>query len=687
MGKLSEHPILLIAMALIAGSMFASCKPDEPDVPKTISVTGVSLGKTSISLEEGGSETLTATVSPDNATNKAVSWKSSDTGVATVDNTGKVTAVKAGSATITVTTSDGSKTASCSVTVAAKAIPVTGITIDETAVTMVAGESKKLNATVAPDNATDKKVTWTTSDSAVATVDGDGNVTAVAAGSATITAKAGDKTATCPVTVTPKDVKLESIAVDPATKQVKEGETFDLSVKFLPEGAEAKPVSWRSTNDQVAIVEGGTVTALKEGKTKIFARVDDTEIEAFCDVTVLQDPTLRGIAFNTDRYGIAIGDPKKLELLFTPSYASNKNVTFSSSDPSIATVNADGIVNGLAQGEVTITAKSAEGGFEATCKVIVTSSAVKGLYWTQNSELMLGGVGTGIRTIFTPGVDPEGNMYYAHYNNHGYPAINKNGADIHIISYEGWPKGSKSTAGGGYFFVPIELDYRKNLSVLRISDSGKEEIFSVHEGKASYEYEVHDISADSRGNLYIVGEIKDEYGLYVATMWTLTADGKVSKTTFGDGSRDTSCYAVAAAANDVWCLVWEGYSNIYNGKSILAAYKNGKRQYQLCDQLCRTGGLFCQIGIAGNDVYAVVNNDIGNNNLTTRIEVFKNGKLLYILNYQDDVSISSMFVTPSGDTYVSTNRFTDSESFNYIWKNDTHIFSPTSTAWDLFVKE
>lgn len=116
----------LVAMTAFAAcaALFSGCQHQEPDptptptpTPTTVSVTGVSLNKSSLSLVEGSSETLTATISPGNASNKGVSWKSSDTGIATVDDKGKVTAVKTGSATITVTTADGGKTATCSVTV------------------------------------------------------------------------------------------------------------------------------------------------------------------------------------------------------------------------------------------------------------------------------------------------------------------------------------------------------------------------------------------------------------------------------------------------------------------------------------------------------------------------------------------------------------------------------------------
>lgn len=685
---------IIVAAAVISAAMFSGCEKEEQAGPnggsggggtQAVAVTGVSLSKTSLSLVEGGSETLTATVTPSNATNKAVSWKSSDATIASVDNSGKVTAVKAGSATITVTTTDGSKTATCSVTVTANSVAVTGITIDKTGISKVAGETEKLSATVTPANATDKKVTWTTSDANVATVDESGNVTAVAAGSATITAKAGDKTATCKVTVTAKEIVLNEIVVDPATKEVKEGETFELTVKFLPEGAEAKPVSWRSTNPEVATVEGGTVTTLKAGKTKIFAQVDGTEIEASCDLTVTQDPTLRGIEFASDRFGVEIGNPKKLELIFTPDYADNKVVTFSSSDPSVATVNADGIVNGLSQGETTITAKSMEGGFEASCKVIVTSSALGGLYWTQNNNLMYGGEPLGIPTYYTPGVDPEGNMYYVHVDNYyGKFLINKNGVDIHAINADGLYDGRKSAAGGGYFFIEIERDYRKSLSVLRVSDDGEEKEFSLYKADESFNYEVYDVFADSKGNFYAAGYFTDEYNVDVAALWTLSVDGKVTQTTFGDGSRDMYCHAVAASGNDVWCLVWEGSSS---DKEILAAYKNGKRQYQLCEHLCRRGGIPCEIGIAGNDVYAVVNNDIENNNITSRFEVHKNGKLLYELMFAPDAYLYSFFVTPDGDTYVSGYRDTDSGPYNYIWKNDTAIYSPDGLASDLFVKK
>ena len=184
---------------------------EKVDVPsfktKPIAVTGVTLDKTTLSLEEGATGNLVATVAPSTATDKTVTFTSSDAAIATVDNKGKVTAVKAGNADITVTTKDGSKTAKCALTVTAKQIPVTGVTLDKSTLSLEEGATGNLVATVAPSDASYKAVRFTSSDDAIATVDNDGLVTAVAAGTADITVESienGSKTAVCTLTVTAK---------------------------------------------------------------------------------------------------------------------------------------------------------------------------------------------------------------------------------------------------------------------------------------------------------------------------------------------------------------------------------------------------------------------------------------------------------------------------------------------------
>ena len=170
----------------------------------TVSVTGVTLTPASLSLFTDDTATLTATVQPSDATNQNVTWSSDKPEVATVEN-GVVTAKAAGTATITVTTADGNKTATCAVTVTAATVPVTGVTLNKTSTSLYVGDTETLTATVEPSDATDKNVTWSSDNEGVATVDATGKVTAVSAGTATITVTTEDgaKTASCTVTVRP----------------------------------------------------------------------------------------------------------------------------------------------------------------------------------------------------------------------------------------------------------------------------------------------------------------------------------------------------------------------------------------------------------------------------------------------------------------------------------------------------
>ena len=176
---------------------------EKSNTGQIVGVSGITLNKTALNLTIGASESLVATISPSNATNKDVEWTSSNTNVATVDTTGKVTGVSAGSATITVKTKDGAKIATCNVTVKNSVIPITGVTLNKTALNLVTGASESLVATISPSNATNKDVEWTSSNTNVATVDTTGKVTGVSSGSATITVKTkdGTKVATCNVTV------------------------------------------------------------------------------------------------------------------------------------------------------------------------------------------------------------------------------------------------------------------------------------------------------------------------------------------------------------------------------------------------------------------------------------------------------------------------------------------------------
>jgi uncharacterized repeat protein (TIGR02543 family) len=197
----------IITVKTADGNKTATCTVTVSATGTNVAVTSVSLNKTTISLDEGDTERLTATVNPNNATNKNVTWESSNTAVATVNSSGRVSAIAEGTATITVKTVDGNKTATCTVTVVAgsSSVAVTSVSLNKATAALTVGATEQLTATINPGNATNKNVTWSSSNTAVATVNSSsGLVTARAVGSAIITVKTadGNKTATCTVTVT-----------------------------------------------------------------------------------------------------------------------------------------------------------------------------------------------------------------------------------------------------------------------------------------------------------------------------------------------------------------------------------------------------------------------------------------------------------------------------------------------------
>lgn len=245
-------------------------------------VTGVTLDKTSATLMEGQTTTLTATVSPSDADQK-VTWSTSNSSVASVSSTGKVTAKKAGTATITAKTADGGYKATCTVTVTKK--KVTGVTLNKTSATITKGYTTTLTATVSPSGA-NNSVIWSTSDSSVATVSSTGKVTAKKAGTAKITATTveGGYTATCQIAVTEKTVT--GVKLNRTSLSLDVGSTSTLTATISPSGANSS-VTWSSSDPSVATVSStGKVTAVKAGTATIMVKTASGGYVAACTVTV-----------------------------------------------------------------------------------------------------------------------------------------------------------------------------------------------------------------------------------------------------------------------------------------------------------------------------------------------------------------------------------------------------------------
>ncbi|MBD5323281.1 MAG: Ig domain-containing protein, partial [Bacteroides sp.] len=199
-----------------------------------VAATAISISMPTLTITEDETAALSVTFTPGSATDKTVTWTSSDESVATVSADGVVTGVKAGTATIMATSANG-LTATCEVTVEAKIIAVESIAISSTELTLTEGDNATLVATIAPTDATDKNVTWASSDETVATVSAGGVVTAVKAGKATITVTSSNgKTATCEVTVDAKIIFVESLTIDPTTWSGVVGSEFKITATVLP---------------------------------------------------------------------------------------------------------------------------------------------------------------------------------------------------------------------------------------------------------------------------------------------------------------------------------------------------------------------------------------------------------------------------------------------------------------------
>jgi len=322
----------------------------------------VSLNKTEVDIEKGKTVTLKATVTPSTLLDKSVTWKSSNTKVATVTSSGKVKGVKGGTATITCTSKVSGTKATCKVTVIEG-----GVTLDKTEVTLQKGKTVTLKATVEPSTLEDKSVTWTSSNTKIATVTSAGKVKGVKAGTATITCTsvATGLSATCKVTVINGTVTLNKTEA-----YLEKGKTLTLKATLTPTDLEDKSVTWTSSDTKIATVSSsGKVKGVKYGTATITCTSNATGVSATCQVTVGK------VVISMSEFSIKKSRAITLEAAVYPSTLSDKSVTWVSSDTQVATVSSSGRVKGIKAGTTTITCTSNATGLSATCTVTVLSTS------------------------------------------------------------------------------------------------------------------------------------------------------------------------------------------------------------------------------------------------------------------------------------------------------------------------
>ena len=255
-----------------------------------VRVTSVVLNKVPTTLVVGGADTLSVTVRPVNATNKAVVYASSDKNILEVDNIGRIRAVSTGAAIIVAATVDGNYTTSSAITVTSPVVKAKSISLDKTQGTLFVNEVYVLSATITPDNATNKDITWSSSNNGAAIVDNLGRVSAVSTGSAIITAAIanGKITTSCAITVKNLDVAVTSVNLSKIYDTLEVGGSDILSTSISPDNATNKYLNWASSNTEIATVDNlGNIRAVSTGSAIITVTTSDGNYTSICALTIV----------------------------------------------------------------------------------------------------------------------------------------------------------------------------------------------------------------------------------------------------------------------------------------------------------------------------------------------------------------------------------------------------------------
>ena len=280
---------LFAATLFCAVAVLQSCNNKDNEKP-SIAVETVTVSPATLTIAMGTDGQLTATVLPADATDKAVAWTSDKTGIATVDNNGKVKAIATGTAVITAKA--GAKSASATITVVESIVAVETVTINETNPVVIEGQTIKLTATVLPENATNKTATWTSSKTDIATVAADGTVSGISAGTADITATVEGKSATVTLTVEADVVAVTGVSFPGTLITTYIGGTTTPVVNIAPENATDKTVTWTGGDPAVATINAttGVITGIGIGTTTITVTTNDGGHTATCSVKVTAVP-------------------------------------------------------------------------------------------------------------------------------------------------------------------------------------------------------------------------------------------------------------------------------------------------------------------------------------------------------------------------------------------------------------
>ena len=445
-----------------ASGKSTSCKVTVKD--NTIEVGRVIVEPYHLNLPVGRTEKLTATVQPADATDKTVTWSSSDPSTASVDQNGVVTAIEHGNVTITATA--GGEHGTCSISVYN---PITSITLEPTEATMYTSDQLQLNATRNPVNTVGESIKWSSSDENIATVSDKGLVRALSGGHVTITAMVNEwtdgkeVTATCSITVMQDVYRLD---LDKTSLSLNKGETYKLTATLTPDTfLTTDKINWSSSNTAVATVDGnGLVTCTGAGQAVITAECNGARDE--CTVTGRVAPT--AIALSLTELTVRTNESVQLELIVSPADADRGQVQWKSSDATVAKVDANGLVTGLKGGKATITAKDPSLP-EVSCQVTVLQS-VQSVTLDKTTLAMSRGATYRLTATVSPAQYADYDRVEWSSSNDGVAVVDQTGlvtctgSGTAVISAVAGGKSASCTVTGHVYVESVTLD-ETNLSL------------------------------------------------------------------------------------------------------------------------------------------------------------------------------------------------------------------------------
>jgi uncharacterized protein YjdB len=622
-----------------------------------VNVTAISLDKPAITLQPGQQQILKADVLPINATNKTVSWSVSNPYVAMVSSEGTVTALTSGEADIIVTTHNG-KVAMCRLTVV---ISVTGVSLNRPALPLGVGGFDMLSVSIQPDNATNQRVTWFTSNAAVAGVSDNGIVTAYTPGTAWIwvVTEDGGYSVGCTVTVTMAEhVAVTGLTLNKTHLEITEYSSERLLSNVIPANATNTNVSWSSSHPGVAAVAiDGTVTGMSIGTATITATTQEGGFEATCEVTVTSAiVAVTGVAIEPASLLLTVGDEARVNALVLPANATNKIVTWRSNDPGVAAVIGGSVITGatvraMSAGTAIITATTEDGGFEAECEVTVANVYAAG--YEDNAQ------GIAVAKLWVNGVPRElGNGIYPSYANSVFVS---NGI-VYVAGYELKAQVSRAMlwVNDGMSVSPVDIT------------NG-----SSHAGASSV--------AVSNGVTYVAG-YEENMGVPVARLWM----NGVPLTLSGSGTK-AGASSVFIEDGIVYVAGYEEFNGISRAKlwvNFVPSDVSTGSVNAAATSVFVSGGKICVAGYENSSPFNTLRRAMlwingapeilsADNNNAAATSVCASGSNVYVAGYENNAyskSIAAFWRSEAGRTSLSDGSYNAAAASIFVFAGNGNIY-------------